>query len=105
MADVAGEQLGCRVGDRQQDTVVSGEDGGAEAAEPIWSRFVGGAAPMLDGAEPSRPARLVEHWVDPVSGLRLKRARPGAERYWFKPGARPPRRRLWRRESPLEPVD
>lgn len=78
---------------------------GATAAEPIWREFVSLAGPMLGHHRPRRPASLVRHWVDPTSGLRLKRERPGAERYWFKRRARPPQRRLWRRTSPLAPID
>jgi membrane carboxypeptidase/penicillin-binding protein len=79
--------------------------GGAAAAEPIWEAFVGAAAPMLGGEGPARPARLVRHWVDPTSGLRLGRRRAGAESYWFRRGDRPARRRLWRRESSLAPIE
>ena len=79
--------------------------GGAAAAEPIWREFVARAAPALGPFEPQRPPRLVEHWIDPATGLRLKRQREGSERYWFKRRARPPIRRLWRRESPLRPIE
>jgi len=77
---------------------------GARAAEPIWRQFVTEAAGSLGPYEPKRPASLVEHWIDPSSGLRLKGRREGAEHYWFKRRARPPIKRLWRRRSPLEPI-
>jgi membrane peptidoglycan carboxypeptidase len=79
--------------------------GGSGAAEPIWRDFVTAAAPTLTPYAPQRPAALVEHWIDPATGLRLKRSREGAEHYWFKRRARPPLKRLWRRRSPLDPID
>ena len=77
--------------------------GGGGAAEPIWRDFASAAAPTLAPYAPQRPDALVEHWIDPATGLRLKRGREGAERYWFKRRARPPLKRLWRWRSQSGP--
>jgi len=79
--------------------------GGATAAEPIWREFVVTAAPTLPAWDPPQPRSIVEHWVDTESGLRLKRERSGSESFHFDRSARPPIRRLWRRRSPLAPID
>ncbi len=78
---------------------------GAEAARPIWDAFVRGAAPTRGPHRPSRPSSLVDEWVDVRSGLRLARQRDGAESFVFRRKSRPPKRRLWRRQSPLAPIE
>ncbi len=78
---------------------------GAEAALPIWTEFMRAAAPSRGPFEPARPSSLIEHWVDVESGLRLAHRRDGAEQFLFRRRARPPKKRLWRRRSPLVPVE
>lgn len=78
--------------------------GGSGAAEPIWREFVSRAAPSLPAHEISRPVSIVEDWIDPDSGLRLRKHRDGAELYLFDASHRPPVRRFWRRQSPLATI-
>jgi membrane peptidoglycan carboxypeptidase len=81
--------------------VDSGESlgvGGGQAAAPIWRAFMSAAAPARPPLRIGRPVRVTERWIDPDSGLAVRRPGHGAELHLFRRGDEPPRKRLWRRE-------
>lgn len=72
---------------------------GSEAAAPMWRRFMASAVPLRPPLQLSRPEGIVEHWVDPETGLRVGKSRQGARRELFHRGELPPRDRFWRRKT------
>lgn len=78
---------------------------GAAAAAPIWKVFMEAAVPLRPAVEMERPQKIVEHWIQPATGLLVSRRRSDAEPELFRRGATPPRRRLWRRDEPLPVIE
>ena len=73
---------------------------GAQAAAPLWRRFMQRAATVRNGRPVSRPGSIVSAWVDPQSGLRVGEGSDGAYPELFRRSARPRRNRAWRRDAP-----
>jgi membrane peptidoglycan carboxypeptidase len=77
--------------------------GGASAAAPIWRRFMAAAVAARPPRPVPRPDDVVEGWLEPETGLRVRPERRGAVPELFRRGALPPHRRLLRPDRP-EPV-
>lgn len=76
---------------------------GSQAAAPIWRAFAERAAGSIPSHSITRPRRIVERWVDPRTGLRVRSPRNGAYRALFRDGDEPPRKSLFFGKGP-EPV-
>jgi membrane carboxypeptidase/penicillin-binding protein len=77
---------------------------GSSAAAPIWSEFMALAAAIRPPREVEVPAGVIEGFVDPATGRRVREGHRRAEPELFRRGAEPPRRRFWRADPPLPPV-
>jgi membrane peptidoglycan carboxypeptidase len=77
---------------------------GASAAAPIWREFMALAAAIRPPREVEVPAGVIEGFVDPATGRRVREGHRRAESELFRRGAEPPRRRFWRADPPLPPV-
>ncbi len=67
---------------------------GAQAAAPIWRAFAEAVAPLapaVPAATAAGPRGLVERWIDPATGRRVRSFRRGAYREIFRDGHEPPR--------------
>ncbi len=78
---------------------------GTRAAAPIWKAFMERAVPLRPAYTQDRPKGVVERWIQTDTGLLTSRERKGTELELFRRGATPPKRRLLRRDSPLEPIE
>ncbi|MCP4205156.1 MAG: hypothetical protein GY769_24870 [bacterium] len=77
---------------------------GAQAAVPIWRAFAERAAPTLRPFQVPRPRAIVERWIDPRTGLRVRSPRGGARREIFRDGDEPRRKRLFSSRGAERPV-
>jgi membrane carboxypeptidase/penicillin-binding protein len=77
---------------------------GSTAAAPIWRELVAAASPARPPRQVERPADVVDGWLDPETGRRVRASRPGARPELFRRGAQPPHRRIWRADPPLPVV-
>ena len=77
---------------------------GAVAAAPIWREFMALAAALRPPRAVPAPAGVIEGFVDPATGRRVRAGHARAEPELFRRGALPPRRRFWRADPPLPPV-
>lgn len=78
---------------------------GTRAAAPIWKAFMQQAVPLRPAGDGSRPSQIVERWIQTDTGLLTSRQRQGTELDFFRSGATPPKRRIWRRDEPIAPID
>jgi hypothetical protein len=62
------------------------------------------AAAIRPPREVEVPAGVIEGFVDPATGRRVREGHRRAEPELFRRGAEPPRRRFWRADPPLPPV-
>ncbi len=79
--------------------------GGRSAAGPIWLRFMERVIAVRPGRPPARPARVVERWIEPRTGRRLDRERPGARLELFRRSHQPPGRSWLRSDPPLIEIE
>lgn len=76
---------------------------GGTAAAPIWREFAAVASRARPAREVPRPDAVVEAFVDPATGLRVKASRRGAEPFLFRRGEMPRAKRPILRDPP-EPI-
>jgi len=76
----------------------------AQAAEPIWRRFMERAVPARPPLPRERPAAVVEWWVQESTGLRVRDGRSDGAPYLFHRRHLPPKRRWWREDPAQEPI-
>ena len=70
--------------------------GGAEAAAPIWKRFMARAAPSRPNAGVKAPRGIVVRTIDPTTGLLVRDSHPRAVKESFRRGNLPPKdHRFW----------
>lgn len=77
---------------------------GSAAAAPLWKRFMESAVPARPPHPVDRPEGVVSLWVDPETGLLVRRGHRRATPELFSERARPPRDRFWRRDEPVPVV-
>lgn len=78
---------------------------GAQAAAPLWRRFMAEAAPARTAHAVDRPWGVVTKEVDPATGLRLSGlSRRGGHDELFRRGHVPPKDRLLRRDDPARVI-
>lgn len=78
--------------------------GGGAVAAPAWKRFMEVARTCLPYEAVAVPRNVSRHWVDPKTGLRLAKEKPGAVLEWFRHGTKPRTDRWWRRGRPERPL-
>ncbi len=74
------------------------------AAAPIWRRFMAQAIPTRPQRQSAPPTDLEQHWIEARSGLRVAASRRGSTEEIFRRGAMPPRRRLWKSNPAVAPI-
>ena len=77
---------------------------GSAAAGPIWSEFMKVAVPARPYAGPGVPRRVVEKYIEPDTGLLVRKRNRRARKELFREGALPPRDRFWRADRPVPVV-
>ena len=78
---------------------------GAQAAGPLWRRFVAGAVPVRPSHRVERPAGVVEQWVQLGTGLLVREGREGSLPELYRKGTLPDRRRWWRIDEPMPVIE
>lgn len=78
---------------------------GARDAYPFWRRFVEAAIGFRALEPPETPSGVVEAWVEEATGRRVGESGQGTRKELFRRGARPPERRWWRPDPPLDPIE
>lgn len=74
---------------------------GSGSAAPIWRAFMEEAVRLRPRHAVARPEDVVEERIQDSTGLRVTHRRRGTHTDLFRRGARPPHRRIWRRDPPL----
>lgn len=69
---------------------------GAQAAAPIWRRFMERAVVARPPDALERPEDILEVTLDPKTGLKVRRGKRGAVVELFRRGTEPPSKRFWR---------
>lgn len=77
---------------------------GAQAAQPIWHRFMERSAAARPPLPRERPEAVVEWWVQEATGLRVRDGRSDAVPYLFDRRHLPPKRRWWREDPAQQPI-
>ncbi len=75
------------------------------AAAPIWADFMDAAIGSRPPSSPEAPFQIVERWIQDSTGLLVRPGRSGAHPDLFRRDALPPKRRIWREETPLRVID
>ncbi len=78
---------------------------GATAAGPMWHDFMAQAVPLRADSMLSRPKDVVEMWVQERTGLLVREGRPGARAELYRKGTLPPRKRWWKIDTPMQPLE
>ncbi len=78
---------------------------GRRAAAPIWSAFVGRAALTRPVEGLHSPKKVVRLRIDEQTGLRVGRAKADTVEELFRRGKTPPRKRWYRRDRALDPIE
>ena len=73
---------------------------GSTAAAPIWREFMAVAARARPARTTPRPEKIVEAYVDPKTGLRVRATREGARPCLFRKGVMPRKKRPILRDPP-----
>lgn len=76
--------------------------GGSTAAAPLWHEVMAEAVELRPPAELERPGGIEVRWVDPQTGLRVRRGHPRAEPEVFRDEVEPRRKRWWRPDPPTD---
>lgn len=78
---------------------------GAAAAGPVWHDFMEKAVPARAGHLLERPRDVVEMWVQERTGLLVREGRLGARAELYRKGTLPPKKRWWKIDTPMEPIE
>ncbi|HEX6851307.1 MAG TPA: transglycosylase domain-containing protein [Candidatus Polarisedimenticolaceae bacterium] len=78
---------------------------GAAAAGPVWHDFMAKAVPARADHALERPRDVVEMWVQERTGLLVREGRLGARAELYRKGTLPPKKRWWKIDTPMEPIE
>ena len=78
---------------------------GSTAAAPIWREFMAVAARARPTRVTPRPEKIVEAFVDPKTGLRVRSSKSGARPCLFRKGVMPRKKRPILRDPPEEIIE
>ena len=73
---------------------------GAVAAAPLWRDVMDQAVRLRPGHVAERPRGIEVRWIDPQTGLQVRKGHPRAEPELFRKDVQPRKKRWWRRDSP-----
>ena len=77
---------------------------GTSAAAPLWKAFIERAVRARPPRTVERPEGIVDHWVDPKTGLLVRPSNRRARAEIFRRGAVPRRDRFWRADEKVPVV-
>ena len=78
---------------------------GAQAAGPLWRRFMASAVPARPPHTIDRPGGVIEQWVELGTGLVVREGREGSRPELYRKGTLPTRRRWWRMDQPMPVIE